>query len=515
VALVRSQVNALLMATPSYHALPPRARRGIADRLVGIAAYAAECMRDICWQSDRLGQVPVLRQRRRPVAAALARAQETGRFAPLAADQIGRITEQTLRAVAFPRFVADLIWGTFNAISQTTIQQMESFAKLLANVTKTVDQFMQDNISDGQAHEWLAQSYPLHIRLQDGRAVVRDEAGERPPPNFRADLNLVDDVSLDDGSIEETLVPAARRRLAETRLQLLSTLVLMGVNRIVVTGGKIRATMGFHIDTTDRARAEEATDLDFRLAAAAQFNWGWGSASVSTSLTYVRSTRASSDAELNVDTDLTGEVELHFKSDYFPVERFATAHSLRRVQENTAAPGANPIPDAPAPFAAPPEVGGEVGRYTSPRTRRSERAAPLLRRIGDALPDARLPVEPTAPAPVRAVPARPEGESGRSDESGAGAEPVPEERAADGAGAGDRAAGEGGDDGPAHAEPSAETRSPERGAERSAGERQPGSAEAPGHNPPPRSSQRKAAGSRDPQRTPLGDGAQAEAGAPG
>jgi hypothetical protein len=400
--LVRGQVQALLTSSPAYHALPAEDRRRMAHDLVRISAYAAECLRDLCWQSERLGQTPVVRRATSaPAAAALdtpvARVQEAGRFEPAAANQIARVTQQTLRAIAFPTFVADLIKGTFNAIVQTSIQQMEAFVKLISNVGKTVDQFMEENISDNQARDWLAQSYPEHIRVQDGKAVPRDGADERRPPNF-GDLGIEGGGSLDESSIEETLVPAARRKLAETRLQVLSTLALMGVNRIVVTGGKIRATMGFHIDTTDRAHEELATDLDVRAAASASVGFGPWSASASMSVSYVRSTRASSDAELNVDTDLTGEVELHFKSDYFPVERFANPGSLGRIQQNTAVPEANtPVSSSDGPFSAAPAVGGDVPRYTSPRTRRSPRPEPSLPPIGTPPPPARTPVAPTPP----------------------------------------------------------------------------------------------------------------------
>ena len=223
---------------------------------------------------------------------------------------------------------------------------MEAFGQMIANVSKTVDEFMNDNISDYQARDWLAQSFPEHIRVRNGKAVVRAGADDKPAPGFRRRLNLPDDVSLDNDSIEDTLVPAARRRLVETRLQMLSTVLLMGVNRIVVTGGKIRATMGFHIDTTDRAHEEQASDLDFRAGASGSFGFGPWQASASMSISYVRSTRKDSDAELNVDADLTGEVEIHFKSDYFPLERFATGAAVGRIQGNTANPSANTIANA-------------------------------------------------------------------------------------------------------------------------------------------------------------------------
>jgi hypothetical protein len=402
VDLVQGQVQALLAATPSYHALAPPERARLSSDLTRISAYAAECLRDICWQSRQLGQTPVVK-RTREVATPLARAQGDD-FKPQAAGQIARITEQTLKAVAFPTFVADLIRGTFDAIVRTSIQQMEAFVAMVSNVSKTVDQFMADNISDLQARDWLASRYPEHIRIQNQQAVPAPGADEKPPPDFRRELHLDNEVSLDESAIEEVLVPAARRKLAETRLQMLSTLALMGVNRIIVTGGKIRATMGFHIDTTDRAHQEHASDFDFRTAAAGSFGFGPWSASASMSLSYVSSSRSSSDQEINVDTDLTGEVELHFKSDYFPLQRFAGTAQMQTIRGNTAAPESNPLPEAKAePFAAPPEVGGTVGRYTSPRSRRTPAQPPKLRAIGEPLPPPRMPDKPMDPDALHAV----------------------------------------------------------------------------------------------------------------
>src|ERR1041385_6727461 len=122
--------------------------------------------------------------------------------------------------------------------------------------------------------------------------------------------------------------------------------------------------MGFHIDTTDRAHEEHATDLDTRAAAAGSFGFGPWSASASMSVSYVRSTRANSDAELNVESDLTGEVEIHFKSDYFPLARFADGGTIGRIQGNTAVPEANTPENSGGsggtPFAAAPAVGGDV-----------------------------------------------------------------------------------------------------------------------------------------------------------
>lgn len=392
-ALVRTQVRSLLEATPSYHQLAEEERGALEEKLVRVAAYGAECLRDIYWQSERLGQTPVLKETRVSRAlprGALARAQAND-FAPRAASQIGNVTQQTLRAIAFPTFVADLIRGTFDAIFQTNVKQMEAFSRLLSNVSKTVDQFMEDNVTDEQAHGWLAQTYPRHLTLRGGRAVPREGADQLPAPNFENELHVSG--SLDDSSIEETLLPAARRRLAETRLQMLSTMVLMGINRIVVTAGKIRATMAFHIDTSDSAFERTAEDIDARVAVRGHYNalvWG---VEASASLAYVSSRRAGSDAEINTQTDLTGEVELHFKSDYFPVERFAPPGTLRTISNNTAVPEANPPPTMP-----PPAVGGPPpGQASAARPRRTREAPPAMTPVGSPPPEPpRLPTAPIA-----------------------------------------------------------------------------------------------------------------------
>jgi hypothetical protein len=414
--LVKSQVDALLTASPSYHALAYRDQQRLRSNLIKIASYSAELIRDDWYQSRRLGQTPMVRRKeviegplaKRPSATGPLTRAETNRlasaqaaaddFRPAAANQIGRITRETLNAVAFPTFVADLIHSTFNAITQSSVQQIEAYIRLLDNVSKTVDQFTNNSVSDAQAHAWLAEMYPNHIRLEEGRALPQPNADERPLPDFQRDLNVAGNITLDESSIEETLVPAARRKLAQNRLQSLSTLVLMGMNRIIVTGGKIRATMGFHIDTTDRAHAESATDFDFRHAAQFQIGFGWIGGSASHSIAYVSSTRANSDAEINVDTDLTGEVEIHFKSESFPIRRFADASTLDQIRANTPVPDENPVSDGKSesnPLGDKPSVGGEVKRFTP---RRSPKQPPSLRKIGDPLPEVRKPV---APDPVQ------------------------------------------------------------------------------------------------------------------
>jgi hypothetical protein len=59
--LVRSQVQALLQASPSYHKLGAGQRREMSDNLFKIAAYSAALIQDDWQQSAKLRQAPVVR----------------------------------------------------------------------------------------------------------------------------------------------------------------------------------------------------------------------------------------------------------------------------------------------------------------------------------------------------------------------------------------------------------------------------------------------------------------------
>lgn len=378
--LVHAQVRALLESSPAFHDLPLSRREVMGRDLEKIAAYTAALVHEEWAQSKRLGQTPVLHQRQSlPVAAAqdaspwapqtphtpktsqgaLAAAlpgqalakKEQEHFDTRATGQVGRITRDTLNAIAFPTFVADLIKGTFQAIVNASIQQMEAYGTLLANVSKTVDQFMADNISDNNARDWVANAYPSHFKIDTSgerpRIAVRDGADSAAKPDFRGTLGLAEDVEISDEAAEEKLVPAARRYLAKSRHQMLSTMMLMGINRIVITSGRIYARMGFQINAQDLAQAESASQFDFKHQNKLSFGggisglFGGPSGEQTTSVAYVSSKKANSSDAIDVHADLTGEVDLKFKSDYFPMERFAKPELMSLIMGNTPNPVAN------------------------------------------------------------------------------------------------------------------------------------------------------------------------------
>ena len=108
--------------------------------------------------------------------------------------------------VDFPAFVSSLMKGVFEAIVNVSIEQMKAYGKLVAAVSKSVDKFRDENVSENEARDYLLKRFP--------------------------DLNL---------ATTAKKKPAAIRRLATQRQQTLATMVMMGINRIVVTSGKIDA----------------------------------------------------------------------------------------------------------------------------------------------------------------------------------------------------------------------------------------------------------------------------------
>ena len=104
-----------------------------------------------------------------------------------------------VREVDFPSFVADLVEGTFEAIVDASIQQMEAYGELVAGVARSVDRFLEEAVSNEAAYGWLDRTLPGIAGADESTAALA--------------------------------LAAARRTLAKDRQQLLATMVLMGVNR--------------------------------------------------------------------------------------------------------------------------------------------------------------------------------------------------------------------------------------------------------------------------------------------
>ena len=111
-------------------------------------------------------------------------------------------------------------------------------------------------------------------------------------------------------------------------------MVLMGINRVVVDDGEIIAKLMFHIDAT------ESTALKFDQTKTTVGNMAQtaGRSPFSAQALMVNTTSLNAQSDINVRADLTGQVSVKFRSETFPLERFADSAAIQLINQNAKVP---------------------------------------------------------------------------------------------------------------------------------------------------------------------------------
>lgn len=287
--------------------------------------------------------------------------------------RVGEVARATLDAIDFPNFVSGLIQGTFQAIVDSSVQQMQAYAEMLKQVASTVDTFMAENVSDGMARDYLADRYGDVVSRDTSsgtpRLSVNAAAAGRELPSFFTDLGFAAPEDLSDDTVDDVVVPAARRSLAEQRQQTLATMVLMGINRVVVNDGEITAKLVFHVD------ASEATEVRFDQTKTTVGTMARtaGTSPFTAQAILVNTTNVNAQSDINVRTDLTGQVTVRFRSETFPLERFADSYAIQLINSNAKVPPPSVAPPATGAPALPAATGGAP---TAPSTGAAAAAPP-------------------------------------------------------------------------------------------------------------------------------------------
>jgi hypothetical protein len=406
---VRTAVRDLLTSSPAFAKLPQATQQQIAKDTAEVAGYLAQpegipgnklpsstALADADPNQTHANYQQNLRQ---------VNAVGSG-FKAQAAMQGAEVAGALLNKVNFPDFVAKLIEGVFHAIVHSSIEQMEAYGKLVASVAQTLNQFRDENVSDNQGRDQLVDQFPdlfkigasdsgdPRVQLKDG--VDEDGALKRVNDRLPTPVSSLD---LSDDDNENALVQSARTQLATSRQQLLATMVLMGINRIVITDGKIQAKIMYDFQARDNARMQRsaaamdyATDGGGRLQTTeslegqSETTRGAGEYSRSSDgseerksgdfytkgqykytqqpvITAMSTASETSEAALQTKASLSGVVDINFKSDYLPLEKMADSFQIGMIQNASkpgrgaaaAAGGATPVADAkPAASGAPP-----------------------------------------------------------------------------------------------------------------------------------------------------------------
>lgn len=414
---VRGAVRTLLMASERYHALHPDTRLEIAGALVKVADTAQSL-------SAEAGGAP------QPLA--MAQGGAGAAFSGAATDRLASTTQAVLNAVSFPRFVTELITGVFKAMNDSNQQQLQAYVDLIRNVAATTEGFADAQVGVAGARSWLAERFP-NFRVQgpeddtsaeDRAAMTPDERaeaaaqrdrdtrlvlapGQQMPSEgaMRAALSLHPEDPVPSGD-PEGLVGFARAAMARNRQQMLSSMVMMGLQRIVIESGRISAGMRFHIDTRSAANDDRGSSFDLHNEVSAEAHGGmglWGAAaSVKNTIGFVTTEQTRTTEEINTSVDLNSQVELVFRSDYVPLTRLAGVQEVDRIRVNTL----NPTEESRIASAS------DAARTSAARQADSTAEAALNTRLasasrGSGVSGTPPPTTPAALVPVAAPTATP------------------------------------------------------------------------------------------------------------
>jgi hypothetical protein len=409
---VRQAVANLLTRSDAFRALSPEKQREVAQATALVADYLAvpegipgnALPGGLGTTATAMADPPAAP----PQASYTDAAKEVdkigdGEFEASAAREGAKVAGLLMKQVKFPTFVASLIEGVFHAIVKSSIEQMEAYTAMIASVAKSLKQFTDDNVSENQGRDHMVEKFP------DLFEIGVDDFGDSPGPRLKLrdgvdesaalkrmnsmqfeDGNVMKSMDLSDENVEKALVMAARMQLAKQRQQLMASMVLMGINRIVITDGRISAKIMYDFtsrDTFSKKRSAQAYDYarnaDGNLATTRTGEGNYDSGSNTSYnrdrskdtnttdysadyyskgeykfedkpvMTAMSAASEASDSQLQTRVQLAGAVEVNFKSDYLPLDKMATPQMIATIQGNSMPADPNVIPSAKNAPAAP------------------------------------------------------------------------------------------------------------------------------------------------------------------
>lgn len=255
--------------------------------------------------------------------------------------------------LGFVEFTAGLINGTFDAIVGATVKQMEAYAQLVADLSKSIQQFQAENVSDADITQHLANRYPdgeggtsvrpnftfpqISPNSETGtveqtpkgqfyqlvKALINETKGLTKGLNLTEQtLNLADDTSFFNQTQVETIRNSIASLLATNMIDQLREMARDGMARIVITDGEIMTKLTFNITTTELQEKKKQNynknTNHTQIGGGARFLW-WGvKASTDNTNININSMNEKSFDSATMSTEMIGQVKIRFKTESFP-----------------------------------------------------------------------------------------------------------------------------------------------------------------------------------------------------
>lgn len=259
-------------------------------------------------------------------------------------EQAGQLAGEFIDEVDFPGFVRDLLKGVFDANLEVTLRQMESYQELLKTATASVSKFV-NAIDDTAAFGYLAENNNDEFNI-DFSDTEEDESGQ--PAAVLTDRSG-EPVDLGDNQIKAKIMDA-KIAMAKEQRALLRETILMGITRLVVERGQVKASVLFDIKATERIQKADKAALKESMSRSGSVSasggligkiFGGPSGGVTTSRrkTKISVSSAKSQASTDLAAKVAGSVDITFKSDYFKLDNFAQMYGPVTAADREAAGG--------------------------------------------------------------------------------------------------------------------------------------------------------------------------------
>jgi len=235
----------------------------------------------------------------------------------------------------FSDFTINLIDQVFNGIVNASIKQMGAFADLVARVSKPLSEF-QNEIAGGNTSEQktIADSYIRDVlKLGIATNVNLSAADAEDLKKHFAEI-AVSDKSIDDSITASgaafripltSLEPFVTEKLrgdAAKNYEALTTVLKLGMQKILITEGEISTSVFFRFTESDNARSSSEQKKSTADAfVKTKLNAGIGNFKTQATSGLELSVSVlneSASAASNISEAVTGKVTIKFRTDSFP-----------------------------------------------------------------------------------------------------------------------------------------------------------------------------------------------------